>query len=226
MGTYNYYRARPKKRKDYDISEIEKKYSENDLAKLIIVNYVQNYSKLRYYEFRQCNECKIGQIDKKFQLSGILLCDDCYKKEKEKNFKEMLNEFSERKIKYEGNSIIDKKLILGNLETSFLKEKLKHLGITHIIMIGYFMTPIYPEDFIYKNIEINDDSHENILEYLIEGIKFIDNSSKCYCHCLYGISRSASFAIAYVMYKNKMHFSEAYNFVREKRKKIFPNEGF
>ena len=28
------------------------------------------------------------------------------------------------------------------------------------------------------------------------------------------------------MYKNELHFSEAYNLVKEKRKKIFPNEGF
>ena len=43
MGTYNYSRARPKKRKDYDISEIEEKYSENDLAKLIFhINLIKN----------------------------------------------------------------------------------------------------------------------------------------------------------------------------------------
>ena len=88
------------------------------------------------------------------------------------------------------------------------------------------MTPFYPKDFIYENIEIIDDSHENILQYLIKGIKFIEKCSICFCHCQYGVSRSASFVIAYLMYKNKIHFSEAYNLVKEKRKKIFPNEGF
>jgi len=107
-----------------------------------------------------------------------------------------------------------------------LKDKLKSLGVTHILMIGYYMTPIYPDDFIYGNFEINDDSHENILQYLIDGIKFIENSTICYCHCQLGKSRSASFVIAYIMYKNKMHFSQAFNFVRKKRRMIFPNEGF
>jgi len=226
MGAYNYTRCRQRKRKDYDISEIEKKYSEKDLSKLILINYVQNYPKLRYFPGRLCNTCKINEVREKFQLSGILSCDDCYKKEKDKTYNEISINFSEKKIKYEGSIILDNKLILGNIESSYLKDKLKSQGVTHILTLGYFMTPFYPKDFIYEVIEINDDSHENILQYLISGIKFIEKSTLCFCHCQYGVSRSAAFVIGYIMYKNELHFSEAYNLVKEKRKKIFPNEGF
>ena len=117
------------------------------------------------------------------QLSGFLLCNECYQKEKGENFKEMITILSEKNITYEGSTILDNKLILGSIETSFLKEKLKSLGVTHILMIGYFMTPIYPEDFTYGNFEINDDKYENILQYLIAGIKFIDNSSLASRRC-------------------------------------------
>ena len=169
---------------------------------------------------------KKNKTTEKLQISGFLLCDECYKKEKEDNFKEMLNIFSEKKLIFEGDIIIEDKLILGSIESSYLKDKLKELGVTHILMIGFFMTPIYPQDFIYENYEVNDYSNENILQYLVEGIRFIDNSKVCYCHCQLGKSRSASFAIAYVMYKNRIHFSKAFNFVKKKRKMIFPNEGF
>ena len=47
MGNYSYIRDRYRKRKDYDISEIEKKYTDQELSKLILVNYVQNYPTLK-----------------------------------------------------------------------------------------------------------------------------------------------------------------------------------
>ena len=84
MGAYNYTRCRQRKRKDYDISEIEKKYSEKELSKLILLNHVQNYPHLRFLKGRLCNTCKINEVEEKFQLSGILLCEDCYKEEKKK----------------------------------------------------------------------------------------------------------------------------------------------
>ena len=176
MGAYNYIPYRQRKRKDYELSEIEKKYSDEELSKLIILNYIQNYPKLRYFPERMCNNCEKNKVEEKLQLSGFNVCQECYQKEKEENYKEMIIILSERNITYEGSIILDNKLILGSIETSFLKDKLKSLGVTHILMIGYYMTPIYPDDFIYGNFEINDDSHENILQYLIDGIKFIENS--------------------------------------------------
>ena len=226
MGTYDYVQYREKKRKDYEISEIETKYSDEDLSKLIVVNYVKNYPKLRYFPERKCGICLKNTIEEKFQLSGFNLCSECYQKEKEENFKEMLIILGERNIKYEGTTILENKLILGSIETSFLKDKLKSLGVTHILMIGYFMTPIYPNDFVYGNFEINDDTYENLLQFLVDGVKFIENSTICYCHCQLGKSRSASFVIAYIMYKNKIHFSEAFDFVKKKRRMILPNESF
>jgi len=226
MGIQPYPRFIRRKRRDYELSEIEKKYSEEDLTKLILVSYVRNYESLRYSPERLCELCQKNKTTEKLQISGFLLCDECYKKEKEDNFKEMLNILSEKKLIFEGDIIIEDKLILGSIESSYLKDKLEELGVTHILMIGFFMTPIYPQDFIYENYEVNDYSNENILQYLVEGIRFIDNSKVCYCHCQLGKSRSASFAIAYVMYKNRIHFSKAFNFVKKKRKMIFPNEGF
>ena len=137
MGSYNYTRYRPRKRKDYEIKEIEKKYSEKDLSKLILLSNIQNYPKLKIFPGRTCNTRKNNQAESKFQLSGILICEECYKKEKEKYFKEMLKVFAETKIKYEGSFIVDNKLIIGSIETSYLKDNLKSLGVTHILHDTY-----------------------------------------------------------------------------------------
>lgn len=47
-----------------------------------------------------------------------------------------------------------------------------------------------------------------------------------FIHCAAGVSRSASFTIAYLMRKNKMSFDEAYKYVKDRRKIIRPNSYF
>ena len=226
MGLYQPIYRLPNKRNDYTIAEIEKKYSDLELSRLILFNNIHNYSFRRYFPERLCNLCNKNAICEKYQLSDVLECEECYAAEKKKNFDYMLIIFAEENLIYEGNCIIENKLHLGNIRSSYLKDDLKKLGITHILMVGYYMTPIFPDEFTYGNIECDDNQHENILQYLIEGIKFIDSSEVCYCHCQIGKSRSAAFVMAYVMYKFKMHFSKAFDFVRQKRPIAFPNEGF
>ena len=226
MGNTYYYAPPIRKRNDYDIEEIEKKYTDEELSKLILYNYVENYPSLIYHPEIICKNCRKNKIDIKLQLSDFYICDNCYQEEKKENYDEMIKIFQEDFIVYDGDWIVEDKLILGNIKTSYLKDKLKSLGVTHILMIGYYMTPIFPDDFEYGNFEINDEKNENIMQYLIEGIKFIEKDGVCYCHCQWGKSRSASFAIAYVMYKKKLHFSDAFDFVKMKRRICFPNEGF
>ena len=226
MGMYDNYCPEPRKRKDYSISEVEKKYSNLELSRLILYNIIYNYPPPKIFPDRLCSECNKNKVTEKSQLSQNTECLDCYIKEKKKNYDCILKIIEEEELTFEGDCMIDNKLYLGNIRSSFLKEDLKKIGITHILMIGYYMTPIYPNDFIYENIEINDFKNENILQHLVKGIKFIEESNICYTHCQVGRSRSASFVIAYIMYKNKIHFSKAFDYVRKKRRIAFPNEGF
>ena len=226
MGLYQPIYRLPNKRNDYTISEIEKKYSDLELSRLILYNNIHNYSFRKYFPERLCSICNKNKVCEKYQLSDVIECEECYAVEKKKNFDYMLLIFAEENLVYEGNCIIENKLHLGNIRSSYLKDELKKLGVTHIFMVGYYMTPIFPDEFTYGNIEIDDNQHENILQYLIEGIRFIESSQVCFCHCQIGKSRSAAFVMAYVMYKYKMHFSKAFDFVRNKRRIAFPNEGF
>lgn len=226
MGLYQPIYRLPNKRNDYTIEEIEKKYTDLELSRLVLFNNIHNYSFRRYFPERLCSICNKNPISEKYQLSDVLECEECYAAEKKKNYDYMLAIFAEEHLVYEGNCIIENKLHLGNIRSSYLKDDLKKLGVTHIFMVGYYMTPIFPDEFTYGNIECDDNQHENILQYLIEGIRFIDSSGVCYCHCQIGKSRSAAFVMAYVMYYYKMHFSKAFDFVRQKRRIAFPNEGF
>ena len=226
MGQYQYCRVPLIKRKDYTKEEIEKKYSKEELTRLVLFDSVYKYPPKRYFPSKLCMECGKNPITKEFQLSENRECLECYAVAKKENYDYIMKCIEEQKYEFEGDCILENKLYLGGIRTSFLKDELKKLGITHILMVGYFMTPLFPDDFKYENIEINDNQNENILKYLVKGIKFIEESQICYTHCQLGKSRSASIVIAYVMYKNKIHFSEAFDFVREKRTIAFPNEGF
>ena len=77
-----------------------------------------------------------------------------------------------------------------------------------------------------KNLRIEDSSRNNIIQYFPECIDFIENSDKIYIHCLFGISRSSTIVIAYLMWKTLSNFQEVYNFVKKRRNIIEPNKGF
>ena len=226
MGQYQTFQPPLRKREDYTKEEIEKKYSTEQLTRLVLFDSVYKYPPRIYIPNKLCFECGKNPITKEFQLSENRECLECYAILKKENYDYIMKCIAEGQYQFEGDCILENKLYLGGIKSSFLKEKLKKFGITHILMVGYFMTPIFPDDFKYENIEINDNQNENILKHLVKGIKFIEQSQICYTHCQLGKSRSASFVIAYVMYKNKMHFSEAFDFVKEKRPFAFPNEGF
>ena len=112
---------------------------------------------------------------------------------------------------------------LGNVD--ILKEK----GITKILslMDGDPSNFSYKEyGFNQKIINIMDFDSENIIQYFGECLNFIKGNDKVFVHCAAGESRSATIVIAYLMWKNKMVFDKAYDFVRQKRPRIYPNFGF
>lgn len=82
----------------------------------------------------------------------------------------------------------------------------------------------------YLKIDITDDPSSNIYKHFHECIDFIENAKstngRVYVHCLAGISRSTSIVIAYLMNSQKIYYKQAFNFVKEKRPNVKPNQGF
>ncbi|KAM9846159.1 dual specificity protein phosphatase 16 [Aulostomus maculatus] len=89
-------------------------------------------------------------------------------------------------------------------------------------------------DFIpeshFLRVPVNDSFCEKILPWLDRSVEFIEkakaSNARVLVHCLAGISRSATIAIAYIMKRMDMTLDEAYRFVKEKRPTISPNFNF
>ncbi|KAF7656111.1 hypothetical protein LDENG_00046320 [Lucifuga dentata] len=86
-----------------------------------------------------------------------------------------------------------------------------------------------PESYFLR-VPVNDSFCEKILPWLDKSVEFIEkakaSNARVLVHCLAGISRSATIAIAYIMKRMDMSLDEAYRFVKEKRPTISPNFNF
>ncbi|KAM9312986.1 dual specificity protein phosphatase 16 [Gastrophryne carolinensis] len=90
--------------------------------------------------------------------------------------------------------------------------------------------PDFIRDSHFLRVPVNDSFCEKILPWLDKSVDFIEkakaSNSRVLVHCLAGISRSATIAIAYIMKRMDMSLDEAYRFVKEKRPTISPNFNF
>lgn len=90
--------------------------------------------------------------------------------------------------------------------------------------------PDFIPDSHFLRVPVNDSFCEKILPWLDRSVEFIDEAKACNArvlvHCLAGISRSATIAIAYIMKRMNLSLDEAYRFVKEKRPTISPNFNF
>jgi len=108
--------------------------------------------------------------------------------------------------------------------------KLKEKGITHVLNVA---TPEikqhFPEELIYKEVEILDLPETGILPYFASCFEFIDSAlednKSVIVHCNQGVSRSATVIIGYLIKKGHS-YDVAYKMVKEARSKIRPNDGF
>lgn len=81
-----------------------------------------------------------------------------------------------------------------------------------------------------KCINIADNSEQNLSKFFDEAHQFIDDARRKKCnvliHCLAGISRSPTIAIAYLMRVNSLRLQDAYNLVKQCRPQMDPNLSF
>jgi len=120
-------------------------------------------------------------------------------------------------------------LFIGNLRAAKNKDYLKKLGITHIL-VASAVEPEFPKQFNYKCINVDDSDDADLLQHLTGCFEYIDNAVKSggivLIHCLVGISRSPSIAIAYLMFRDHLSYEEAAEIVKEKHPLMEPNTGF
>lgn len=121
-------------------------------------------------------------------------------------------------------------IYVGNISTAYNKDKLKELGITHVVTAISGMAPIYPDDFENLVIDLLDIKKQNITPVFEDSNKFIDtaleNGGKIYVHCMCGVSRSVSIVCAYLIQKYNMQPLEALNKIKGVRPVANPNPSF
>ncbi|CAL1528945.1 unnamed protein product [Lymnaea stagnalis] len=122
-------------------------------------------------------------------------------------------------------------LYLGSQQDSLNQEVAQVNGITYILNVSKTCPrPPYILEGHFHRIPVNDNYCEKLLPYFSEAFQFLDKvreANGCVLvHCLGGVSRSATLAIAYIMRYMKMSSDEAYRYVKDKRPTISPNFNF
>ncbi|XP_072310036.1 dual specificity protein phosphatase 16 [Eucyclogobius newberryi] len=122
-------------------------------------------------------------------------------------------------------------LYLGCQRDVLNKELMQQNEIAYVLNASNTCPkPDFIPDSHFLRVPVNDSFCEKILPWLDRSVEFIEKAKACNArvlvHCLAGISRSATIAIAYIMMRMNMSLDEAYRFVKEKRPTISPNFNF
>jgi len=125
-------------------------------------------------------------------------------------------------------------LFLGDEKDAYSKKTITRLGITHVVtvtMVTDFVSykQKFPPGVKCLVVSVLDEADENIAQYFKRTNAFIDEGRKLgnvLVHCVWGISRSASFVIAYVMQHKGVDYRTAFRMVHRARPIVAPNSGF
>ena len=128
--------------------------------------------------------------------------------------------------------IIQNLLYYGDMKLALKDEELSKLGIKAIICLLPKEKQITHDNNKFKVLNINtrdfitcslNDWAEQTSNFIEENI---NNNKPVYVHCAFGISRSTSCILHYLMTKKNMNLKDSFNFVRSKRQVASPTIGF
>lgn len=137
-----------------------------------------------------------------------------------------------RTQKYPEIDLIDQGIYLGNEDAATSLDILKERNITAICACGSYLSTPFDKDpqFTYKIYLIQDFPKQEIKQHFGDHYDWMtqmrQQNRNILVHCAAGVSRSASFLVAYFMKHKKMPFGEALSFVKSRRSCVHPNSGF
>ena len=125
------------------------------------------------------------------------------------------------------NHICDN-VYLGDFRAADDLPLLKEKNITAIVNCAYNLPSKFKKDIIYLNLKLADEKNVEIIPALENAYNFIkeDPNRQILVHCVHGSSRSGSTVIFYLMKDKKWDYETCFNYVKERRDIIKPNEGF
>ncbi len=120
-------------------------------------------------------------------------------------------------------------LFLSAYADTINKHDLFALGITHVINLSQIPSK-HSNSFQVYEINVSDYPETDISQYFTQTSRFITNSliyqKKVLVYCFWGMSRSVSIVVAFLIKKRHMSFQDAMELVKEKRPCAEPNSGF
>jgi protein phosphatase slingshot len=109
-------------------------------------------------------------------------------------------------------------------------DSLVNNRITHILNVSSEVDNFFPDTFKYLNIRVLDNEKTDLLKEFDRTNKFIqeakEQGTSCLVHCKMGVSRSASVVIAFLMKELNWSYEESFNYTKQKRSCINPNDSF
>lgn len=122
-------------------------------------------------------------------------------------------------------------LYLGSYRDAISQDTIQVNDISYILNVSTTCPqPPFIQEGHFFRIPVNDNYSAKMLPFFDEAFQFIEKireSNGCVLiHCLAGISRSPTLAIAYIMKHLKMSSDDAYRYVKDKRPTISPNFNF
>ncbi|KZT67139.1 phosphatases II [Daedalea quercina L-15889] len=121
-------------------------------------------------------------------------------------------------------------LFVADMYTATSAAVIRDLGITHVVSVLKHDCPRYSQDLKHICIPIDDSRSAGLLGHLDAITEWIQHAlergGQVMVHCVWGMSRSASVAIAFLMATRRMSLDDAFRHVVSRRKFVRPNSGF
>ena len=121
-------------------------------------------------------------------------------------------------------------LYLGTEWNASNYDSLMSNRITHILNVSSEVDNFFPDIFKYLNVRVLDIEETDLLKEFDRTNKFIqeakEQETSCLVHCKMGVSRSASIVLAYLMKELSWSYDQAFQYTKQKRSCINPNDSF
>jgi len=132
-------------------------------------------------------------------------------------------------VRFEDAAQYSSEVLDGKLWLSGLRDRraLHDMRITHILNVAEECKPYDDPAFTYLHLPLVDQDTQTISQHFEQANAFIDSGSRVLVHCRQGISRSASFVLAYLLHSNSKHtLASAFQYLVARRSQTYPNAGF
>jgi hypothetical protein len=133
-------------------------------------------------------------------------------------------------VQFDTSTILEDFLYLGAKGVTGDHDKLSGLRIGFIVNCTQDPPTEYPENMNYFHVDVGDTANDDISKYFVPACEFIEEgrkSGQCVLvHCTFGMSRSTSIVLAYMIRHQGMSLSQALTHVKERRPVTSPNPGF